>query len=416
MNYSARSGGFDKLKRESCGACGHTDLTKILDLGLSPIADAYTKTADELGALYPLQLVACAGCRLVQLLEIIPQEILFSTGYSFYTSASPPLSAYHEKYARDVWTRHSPSLIGGGILVEVGCNDGDFSRHFVGRCERVIGADPAPGPALVAQNRGVDVRLAPFTTELARELHAEVGPANVVVANHVLAHVEDVASTLGGIAEILAPRGTAYIEVQYLPDLLLNNAFDLVYHEHRNFYTLTSLATAARRWGLYVNEAQFTDRQGGSLRVSLSHHRGVSQRAEAIRASEAWLNKPGAFDGLQERAERVRTRLLDLIAVSNTSYLAGYGAPAKATTLLNFCGIGSETLRFVLDTTPAKQGRFIPGAGVKIISPEEALEAHRVDTYLLLAWNYVSQILRSEFEFTSAGGRWIVPIPVPTLF
>ena len=216
-------------------------------------------------------------------------------------------------------------------------------------------------------------------------------------------------------AALLAVDGVAFVEVQYLPDLLTGNAFDLVYHEHRNFFSLTSLEKAAKRWGLHVADARLTDRQGGSLRVELRRTRGTLSLIENIRTSESWLSQRSSYDGFQGRIERVRTRLRDMLITSATGHVAGYGAPAKATTLLNFCGIDSEQVGFTIDTTVAKQGRFVPGTGIPIRSPD-VIESRRVDTFLLLAWNYAPEIMRRELEFTHNGGRWIVPIPVPTLF
>lgn len=403
------------MKRDNCSACGYDDLRLILDLGLSPIADNYTKDAVSVPH-YPLQLAVCAGCHLVQLLEVVPD--LFGSGYSFYSSASAPLSTYHAAYASDVINEYQLANFGKPrpLVVEIGANDGDMGQHFVRAGYRVIGVDPADGPAAVALQRGIDMHIKPFGRNLAHEIHAQEGPAGIIIANHVLAHVESVSDVFAGIDELLTFNGTAYVEVQYFPDLLLNNAFDLVYHEHRNFFTLTSLHAAARMHNLYVNDAELTDRQGGSLRVKLSRHAGASERAVALRDSESWLADTNVYAGLQGRAERLRTRLVQLLENEYSSHriVVGYGAPAKATTLLNFCGIDTKRMSFVIDTTEAKQRRYIPGTRLLIYSPEDVAEEH-VDTYLLLAWNYQREIMRNEQQFTIDGGRWIVPVPAPVI-
>lgn len=388
------------MKRDTCSACGAHDLEQFLDLGNSPIADAYTATADEVSEVYPLQVAVCPKCRLVQLLEVVDHETLFGTGYSFYSSASPPLSAYHTDYARDVLGRYG-ALAARGV-VEVGCNDGDLLRHFAGW--QPLGVDPASGPAAAAQERGLEVLVQPFGLAVAHEIRDRRGPQGLVFANHVLAHVADVADVLAGIKALLAPDGIAMVEVQYLPDLLVNNAFDLVYHEHRNFFSLSALEQASGRWGLHVVDAELTSRQGGSLRVALSRSPSVSRRVDRIRASEGWLQGFGAYEGMQGRAERIRDRLLDLLD-DHGGTIAGYGAPAKATTLLNFCGITSADLEFVVDTTAAKQGRYIPGTGIPIVAPDAAPDA---DVFALLSWNYAQQIMRNN-----PGREWIVPFPAP---
>ena len=387
------------MKRTTCSACGHTDLDEFLDLGQSPIADAYTTTPDEVSPTYPLQVAVCAKCRLVQLLEVLDGQTLFGTGYSFYSSASPPLSAYHTAYARDVLARHT-GLVQRGV-VEVGCNDGDLLRHFAGF--PAIGVDPAEGPASVARDRGLNVEVRPFGLAAAHDIRDRRGRQGLIVANHVLAHVEDVADVLAGISALLADDGVAMVEVQYLPDLLVNNAFDLVYHEHRNFFSLTSLEQAALRHGLNIVDAELTDRQGGSLRVTIAKHPRPNQTVDRLRASETWLDSFCAYEGMQGRAERIRDRLCDLVT-AQPGITAVYGAPAKATTLLNFCELTAADLSWCVDSTGAKQGRHIPGTGIPIVTPGFMGAA----TYVLASWNYASTIMHRNPH-----KQWIVPLPAP---
>jgi novobiocin biosynthesis protein NovU/D-mycarose 3-C-methyltransferase len=391
------------MKRTTCSACGHTDLDEFLDLGMSPIADAYTATPDEASPTYPLQVAVCAKCRLVQLLEVVDHTILFGTGYSFYSSASPPLSAYHARYAADVLTRHGDLAARG--VVEVGCNDGDMLRHFTAAGHRALGVDPAAGPVEVARSRDLDVRIRPFSLAFAKDLRDSLGPRGLIVANHVLAHVEDVFDVLAGVANLLADDGVAMVEVQYLPDLLVNNAFDLVYHEHRNFFSLTSLEQAALRHGLNIVDAELTDRQGGSLRVTIAKQPRPNDTVDRLRTSEAWLDSFCAYEAMQGRAERIRDRLRDLVS-AQPGITAVYGAPAKATTLLNFCELTAADLSWCVDSTPAKQGRHIPGTGIPIVAPDFMGAA----TYVLAAWNYTSDIMQRNPH-----KQWIVPLPAPVL-
>lgn len=395
------------MRRHSCSACGHDNLEMFLDLGMSPIADAYTDQP-QVSETYPLQLGVCTGCWLVQLLEIVDHAELFGADYSFYSSASAPLSAYHAEYAQDVI--YEEFELSHQLMVEIGCNDGDFGRHFVEAGWKVLGVDPALGPLAVASGRGLDIVPMPFSTKLAQELLEEHGPAGVVVANHVLAHVEDAADVLSGIALLLDDEGVVYIEVQYLPDLLVNNAFDLVYHEHRNFFSLTSLMSAMERWGLHVADVEFTERQGGSIRVTAFHRRSFvgGLPAQATYDWERWLRSPEAYAGFQGRAERIRERLLNVLAPLTP--VVGYGAPAKATTLLNYCGMDRTWVDQVVDTTKAKQGRYMPGTNIPIVAPEcvDMLDADA--PVLLLAWNYAQHVMR---RYPNYEGPWILPIPTP---
>lgn len=405
------------MQRKVCGGCGHDNLYPFLDLGLSPIADAYTATADEHSDMYPLQVAVCSGCRLVQLLEVVDSKILFGTGYSFYSSASLPLSRYHAEYANSI-RKMDPDLF-KGLLVEIGCNDGDMLRHFNPKTS--LGVDPAGGPVAAARTLNLNIIESEFNNQIADAIVDKYDLASVIIANHVLAHVPDVNEVFRGISTLLAPSGLGFIEVQYLQDLLVNNAFDLVYHEHRNFFSLTSLENAARCWGLHIVDAQLTPRQGGSLRVTISKNRKnisteQAARIRNIKDSEWWLNAGfGAYEGMQGRVERIRTRLWDMLydyVDSPDKILAGYGAPAKATTLLNFCEIDSNILKYVVDSTIAKQNRFIPGTGIPILDEEnEDLDGH-ADVYLLLAWNYANEIITKNSEIDC---KWIIPIPAPVL-
>lgn len=397
------------MRRSVCGACGSADLDTFLDLGVSPVADAYTSRPDEPAERYPLRVAVCGKCRLAQLLEVLDDATLFGTGYSFYTSASPPLSAYHAAYAADALARFGQ--LAARLTVELGCNDGDLLRHFAAAGCPTVGFDPAAGPAAAARRRGLDVAEVAFRADVAAELRDQLGPAGLVLANHVLAHVADVADFLAGVHTILADDGIAIIEVQYLPDLLVNNAFDLVYHEHRNFFSLTSLTDAAARQGLYVLDAELTDRQGGSVRTTLAKRRlPPTARVARIVTAERWLISGCAYEGVQGRAERIRDRLCQIIEAERAAgrSVAMYGAPAKATTLLSFCGLNADNIAYCVDSTPAKQGRHIPGTAIPILAPHPDLP--RPDMYLLGAWNYAATIMANNPR-----GRWLLPIPAPVI-
>jgi novobiocin biosynthesis protein NovU/D-mycarose 3-C-methyltransferase len=378
----------------------------FLDLGRSPVADAYTATPGEAVPTYPLQVAACSFCRLVQLVDVLPADELFGPAYSFYASASPPLSAYHAQYAADVLAAYADQVARG--VIEIGSNDGDLCRHFVG-FGRVLGVDPSTGPAAVAAGRGIDTITEPFGLALAERIRDERGRVGLVIANHVLAHVPDVSDVLAGVAALLDDDGLALVEVQYLPDLLLGNGFDLVYHEHLSFFSLSTLTSAAYRHGLHVQAATLTDRQGGSLRVTLGRQRRPSAKAISVAHDERWLSSWGAYESMQGRAERVRTRLVDLVnEQAAAGPVAAYGAPAKLTTLLSFCGLDVSTIAWCEDTTPAKQGRHIPGTGIPIVSPDN--RPGEPVAYLLAAHNYAREIMRAN-----PWRRWIVPLPVPVL-
>lgn len=401
------------MKRTECGACANTSLDVFLDLGTSPVADAYTATADEEPARFPLQMAVCANCWLVQLVEVVPTELLFNAGYSFFSSDSPPLVAYHKQYAAEILANYGDRAADG--VLEIGCNDGDLLHHF--QHLRHLGIDPAGDPTERGLGRGLSILNKAFTSQLAASIDDD--RFGLILANHVLAHVEDVSDVIAGIRRLLRDDGVAVIEVQYLPDLLINNAFDLAYHEHRSFFSLTSLIAALDRHGLRVVDAQLTDRQGGSLRVVATPQTAATVAASRvwdIQAEEDWLTQPAAYATMQGRAERIRSRLWGLLDDEDSAgrSLVGYAAPAKATTLLNFCHLDQYVIGRVLDPAPAKIGRFIPGTGIQIVAPDEAMSDPDT-TVLLLAWNYASAIMRQYGGLSPKGGRWIIPLPAPTL-
>jgi SAM-dependent methyltransferase len=391
------------MRRSNCGGCGSAHLQPVLDLGSSPLADRFPATADEPEDRYPLQLAVCTSCWLVQLTEIVPDGLLYGDDYAFFTGSSPSAVSYFADYAAQL--ARQLDLGTDKFLVEIACNDGTLLSRF--DC-RTLGVEPADGPAAAANAKGLKVMHEPFGLEAARLIVLGSGAADVVVANNVAAHVSDLHDFFAGVEHLLAPDGVAVIEVQYLADLLAGGQFDHVYHEHRYYFTADSLARVAVRHGLAVRSVIPTPAQGGSIRVMFG-------RGEPIELSESmWLRQPSTFMSLQGRVEHIRTRLLDLLdeQIAAGRKVAGYAASAKSATLLNYCGIGPDRLDHIVDTTPHKIGRYAPGSKIPICGPGERPEP---DVYLLLAWNYLPGVLRREATYMAAGGRFLVPLPMPVL-
>lgn len=379
--------------RDACLSCAGGDLEVILDLGSTPLADVYAPTDS-----YPLRLAVCGGCWQVQLLDVVADDLLYNDSYEFRSSTSPSLVSYHQQYA-DALRR----LVAPGFTVEVACNDGSLLQHIPGRR---LGVEPS-GAAKDAAARGLEVIQAGFNLALARTIRTEHGPADLVLANHVLPHVADTGDFVQGIRELLATDGIAVIEVQDFTALLLGNQIDHVYHQHRAFFTSATLVQLLVRHGLGVVNAQRTPAQGGSIRI-------VARRGTPIadaRVTLAGFDALDTYRGMQVRADLLRIRLADVIHEERVAgrVVAGYAAAAKATTLLHWCGLTSRELPFVLDTTPGKIGKTMPGTGIPIVDTGEA------DTYLLFAHNYLSGVLRREQAHLARGGRFIVPIPAPVV-
>lgn len=377
------------VTRARCGGCGSGALDIVLDLGSTPLADRFPASPDEDEPRYPLRLAVCGSCWLLQLLDVVPDGVLWDAEYAFVTGASPASREYFRDWA--AWAAPMAS----GLTVEVACNDGTLLRHFRGP---VLGVEPAAGAAAEARAAGIAVREALFTEAEAEIIRADHGPAGLVIACNVAAHAADPLDFLRGVRCLLAGDGRAIIEFQDAAELVAGCQFDHVYHEHRFFFSVDSFAATAARAGLAVTDVMRTPAQGGSLRVTLRPGPAVSRPAV-----EPWLRDRAAYVTLQARAGYIRSRLRRALDAEHVAgrVTAGYGATAKSCTLLNWCGIGPRDLAFVADLTPGKQGRYTPGTGIPVVAP-----GRDPDTWLLLAWNYLAAVLRREHAFT---GRWLVP-------
>lgn len=406
---------------KACRGCGAADVTTFLDLGWTPVANTYRLDPDDRETSYPLQLGRCAVCGLVQQGVIVPDSVIYGPQYGFYSGGSAPQRRYHAETAMQL-QQLVPSF--DDLVVEIACNDGSLLAELTRMgYTNLLGVDPS-APVRTAVERSIRAWEAKFTAELATQIRAGFGPAKLVIAQHVLAHVEDLGDMLTGIWELMDEDSTAAVDVQYLPDLLAGNMYDQVYHEHRYFWSLRTWIHLAKLRGLYVVDAELINFQNGSLRVYLTRKpRLPSTRAGRILRGEAWADEWNAYASMQGRVARVRERLVrmvrDEIAAGHT--VAGYAASAKATTILNSCGLTVNEIPYIIDSTPQKQGRFLPGTRIPIVGDDKDLIAAQSDldrhesqpTYLLLASNYLGAVLRDRCEFLSSGGRWIVPVPNP---
>lgn len=388
------------MERSACGGCAAPRLETILDLGSSPLADRFpVDTSPE--KTYPLQLGFCAACGLAQLLHLAPDEELFGENYGFLTGCSPASINYFREWAQWALPRHRSRT---RAIYEIACNDGTLLKNFQGTGNELLGIEPAMPAADHAREAGLEIEQELFTEESAGEILDQRGPAGLVIGCNVVAHVPDPVAFLRGIKTILAQDGIAILEFQSFADLLADNQFDLIYHEHRFFYSLTAFAKIAERAGLFVTAARHTPTQGGSLRVTLSRHdQGF------ILPESPGIEQARQFQG---RADKARGGLLELLQDYKDQGVAvgGYGASAKSATLLNFCGIGPDLVQWVTDVTPSKIGKFTPGSHIPIID-----EMKPAGAYVVFVRNYLASIMQREKAYLDAGGKFIVPLPSPVL-
>lgn len=403
-----------------CRLCGAMPLHQVLSLGRTPLANSLL-TETQLGEpepMFPLDVAFCEQCSLLQILKTVPPERLFSE-YLYFSSYSDTMLAHSRKLAAAlVRDRH---LDANSLVLEIASNDGYLLANYATAGIPVLGIEPAKNVAHTAIGRGINTLCEFFGEALGRRLGQEGKKADVVHANNVLAHVPDLDGFAVGLAAVLKPEGIAVIEVPYVKDMMDRLEFDTIYHEHLCYFSVTALDALTRRHGLELRDVDRVAIHGGSLRlfITLASASGTAtaRLREIIDAEAAWGVKTLApYERFAGSVRTLTQSLVDLLTrlKSEGKSIAAYGAAAKGSTLLNYAGIGHDLLDFVVDRSPHKQGRFMPGVHLPIYPPERLLEA-QPDYVVLLTWNFSEEILAQQQNFRERGGRFIVPLPELTI-
>ena len=401
----------------TCRSCGSVNLQTVLSLGPTPLANALL-TAEQLDQpeqTYPLDLVFCSKCSLAQITQTVAPETLFAE-YFYRSSFSDTLLQHAERLTANlIRTRR---LNQNSLVIEVASNDGYLLQYYKRAGIPVLGIEPARNIARVAETeRGIPTVNDFFNVELALKLASSGRRADCIHAHNVLAHVADLNGVVQGFRTLLKPDGLVIVEVPYVRDLILNCEFDTIYHEHLCYFSLTALNELFAQHNLVIEEVEHHDLHGGTLRIYATHaDRGRKPQESVLRMlqeeDDSGMRRIDFYRGFATQVERLRDNLVQLVRElkANGKSIAVYGASAKGTTLLNYARIGAETLDFVVDRSPLKQGYYTPGTHLRIEAPEKLL-AEMPDFVLLLTWNFAEEILEQQSEYRRKGGRFIIPIP-----
>lgn len=389
----------------------------FLDLGTAPPSNAYLSremlAAPEL--YFPLKLHTCPQCLLVQIDEMQAHTDLFSPDYAYFSSYSRSWLEHAERYVAEATTRLG--LCAESLVVEIASNDGYLLQFVTARGVPCVGIEPTAGTAAVARARGIETIVEFFGVEFARQLVRQRRRSDLVIANNVLAHVPDLNDFVAGIAELLDEQGVASIEFPHLQQLVAQSQFDTVYHEHFSYFSLHVVRAVLARHGLRIWDVQALPTHGGSLRVWAAPAASCHVDTPTVAAMLAGEAAVGMFDidyyrGFQAQADAVKNDLLEFLLQSHRDGLkiGGYGAAAKGNTLLNYAGVRPDLLPYVADASPHKQGRYLPGSRIPVVT-EQHLRAHQPDLVLILPWNLREEITQQLDYIRDWGGKFVTAIP-----
>jgi len=405
-------------ERNDCRICSSQNLKLILNLGKQPLANSFLKKKDFIREKkFPLRLFFCKNCYLVQVCDIIHKKFLFAN-YLYLTSASKPIVDHFAKYAKNIvkdylHKKNKP------LVIEIGSNDGSLLKEFKKFGISILGIEPAANIAKLANRSGIMTKNVFFTSALANSLSAKYR-ANVIIANNVVGHVDNLKDLVKGVKTLLIDDGIFVLEVPYIIELIRNLEFDTIYHEHLSYFSLLSLIRLFQQFDFEIFDVKKQKVHGGSIRVFVGnkevHKIKSSVNKMILFEYKKEIDKIKTYRKFSSEVINLRNKIFKkLNNIKKRKRLFGYAAPAKGNVLLNYCGVDSKILDFITDTTLIKQGLYTPGTHIPIYSPKIILKKGKNDVALMLAWNYSKAILNKEKKFRQRGGKFLIPIPTPQL-
>jgi SAM-dependent methyltransferase len=401
---------------QRCRLCGDRLAHTFVDLGVSPLCESFL-SADQLDAMepfFPLHVMVCGTCFLVQLREYVSPKQIF-TEYAYFSSYSTSWVAHAKAYCEMIKERLG--LGTGSLVVELASNDGYLLQHFPPLGVPVLGIEPAANVAKIAIEKGIPTRVDFFGVALADRLVADGCGADLIIGNNVLAQVPDLNDFVAGMRRLLKPEGVITLEFPHLQRLMEGNQFDTIYHEHFSYFSFVTIENIAARHGLKLIDVEELATHGGSIRVYLAHEASRHQPARAVadmrsRERDLGFLDIAAYASFADQVRRTKRKLLAFLikAKDEGKTICGYGAPGKGNTLLNYCGIGTDFLDFTVDRNPYKHGRFTPGMRIPI-HDVSVIGPAKPDYIFILPWNLRHEIVRQMHHVGTWGGKFIVPIP-----
>lgn len=401
-------------KIDTCRLCKSKRLKRILDFGSTPPANAFLKKSqlEKKEDFFPLVVNFCTDCGQLQLSHVVNPEILFRH-YVWVSSTSKVTVTHFEEYARSVFKELKMKK--GDLVVEMGSNDGVLLKPFKALGAQVLGVDPARNVAQRASREGIPTLPHFFTTNIAKRIVKKYGKATVVCANNVFAHINNLDDIMHAVGELLNPDGAFIIEAPYNIDLVEKNLFDIVYHEHLSYLSIRPLDRFFKRFGMRIFDVIKTPVHGGSVRIFVAFDGAKHRTKKSVQQfvdleKQKKLHDIDTYRRFASQIKKKRAALSNLLRniKKQNKRIAGYGAPAKSTTLLHHFNIGKETLEFIVDDSPYKQGLFTPGKHIPVVATDE-LYQKKPDYVLILAWNFADSIKKMHKRYTDLGGRFIVP-------
>ena len=408
---------LDAKISHSCRFCGNKNLFTLVNLGMSPLSNAYVKphNLNQVENFYPLHAVVCDNCFLVQIDEFVAPNHIFSD-YAYFSSYSDSWLEHCKSYVSMMIERFN--LSANSSVVEIASNDGYLLQYFIEKGIPCLGIEPADNVAEIAIKKGVPTEKKFFGAHFADDLSRRKGKSDLILANNVLAHVPDINDFVVGIKLLLSDNGIVTIEFPHLLKMIQENQFDTIYHEHFSYLSLFSVEKIFERHGLKIFDVEEVVTHGGSLRIYATHIDSVvhkrSSTVSEIREREknACFDRVSGYLGFEGCVNKVKRDLLNFLnkAKLDGKSIVGYGAAAKGNTLLNYCGIRSDYLDYVVDKSPHKQGLYLPGTRLPIFSPEK-IAVTKPDYLLILPWNISAEIMTQNSYIQSWGGKFVVAVP-----